>query len=252
MGLSTLASAATIVIIIIFAFTGLQIMTSNLDEANLLIKQKAKLIDKTKNSQIIITDFNATNITTLLVNVTFYVLNDGANNMGSDCYDVFIDGYWMNKTNISSVAKPEKFDLNIWNPGETLELRALGHFEIGEHDVTVSSCHGTKSSSRFNASLCGDDLCHGGEYCERDRLACDLLCYETYCLNGCEQTITLAGSKDNFGLFCNETGGCDTNDCVCNGEGICCGAAGSSCVLNEDCCSGVCLDLDPDVCSAYP
>ncbi|MBU0762439.1 MAG: hypothetical protein KKD39_05385 [Candidatus Altiarchaeota archaeon] len=253
MGLASAAAAVLIIALTLTAGYQLMNMQSANDETYSQTRGRAMLSEQNRHSKISVVSFNSTNITVQVINTTLYVENIGSQNMETDCVDLYVDGAWVKKANISVMLKPTRFDSNIWNPSEILLLSSLQTLAVGEHNATVVACTGASAFGRFNASICGDSTCHGGEYCIRDNIACDLLCYITICEDGCNQTLTPQGEKDNFGLVCNETDGCPTNDCVCNGAGDCCGATGSPCTDNLQCCSGLCLPPSPSrMCSAYP
>ena len=225
---------------------------SEFQDETMNIRDYGKKTGDLHRASINFANFNVTNITPQLLNITFYLVNNGSGNIPTGCEDVIIDGVWVKTSNKSNTIIPTAFDEFVFNPSETLLVSVLHSIAVGEYNATVIACNGLSATMLFNASKCGDDLCHGGEYCAADDIACDLICYSTKCIDGCEQILTPPGDTDDFGLICNETGGCGAGNCVCDGVGNCCGASGSPCSGNGQCCSGVCLPTDPTVCSDFP
>jgi archaellum component FlaG (FlaF/FlaG flagellin family) len=252
MGLAPTAAA-----VIIFVLTTAAVMTvleaqMEADKSLIDLGERARILERNIKSDIQASGFNSTNTTETLINTTLYVINSGTVPMLTDCVDLYINGSWVAKHEIEAVVVPDRFNPHLWNPSETLLISFALEMPVGEHSAKIISCTGKSEDMLFNASKCGDGICHGGEYCEKDSIACDLLCYDTECMGGCVQTLTPAGERDSFGhLFCDETGGCITGDCVCDGEGGCCGAQGSECTNNNHCCSGLCIS-ETNACAPYP
>lgn len=226
--------------LVIVVFCSLAVMYFNLGKSDVALKSRERVLEGEVRSAVAYVGFNSTNVTDVDINVTIYVKNAGAVNMLPRCCDLIIDGVWVLKNHLTSYVAPQVFDPGLWNPSETLLMSTVSDFDVGEHNFTFISCAGDKFSGRFNASKCGDGICLGGEYCDSDDIACDSQCYTSLCQGGCIQNPIPAGLKDNFGVVCNETGGCATGDCVCDGVGGCCGAPGSACTIGSECCSGSC------------
>ena len=225
---------------VIVVFCSLALMYFNLGKSDVALKSRGRVLEQRVRSAVAYVGFNSTNVTDVDINVTIYVKNAGAVNMLPRCCDLIIDGGWVLKNSLSSAVHPDVFDPMVVNPSETLLMSTVSDFDVGEHNFTFISCGGDKFSGRFNASKCGDGICIGGEYCEADDIACDSQCNTSLCQGSCIQNPIPDGLKDNFGVVCNETGGCATGDCVCDGVGGCCGAAGSACATGSECCSGSC------------
>jgi hypothetical protein len=102
---------------------------------------------------------------------------------------------------------------------------------------------------------CGDNICSPGENCPADAVGCpDNVCYEPTCTNGCGEVFVPVGQKDET---CNDTAGCASPPCGCNGSGSCvtitsCGnlicEPGEDCIIcHKDCACSTdekCCDID--------
>jgi archaellum component FlaF (FlaF/FlaG flagellin family) len=249
MGLNALAAGLAVgFVTLLILYAGAQTHSDNLQAAQHL-RERALILEFEARTSIEHMGFNSTNTTNTVINTTVYVKNTGATSVDPSCAQLFLNGEYINPNIMSYTVLPGIFSRGLWEPTETLALSFQKELEVKEHNLTFTGCGRDSHTKAFNATKCGDNTCLGGEYCPIEDILCDLLCYHTACHNGCAQTLIPAGGMDHFGpLYCNETGGCATGDCVCDGEGGCCGAEGSACTQNTDCCSGIC-DM---TCSAYP
>jgi len=253
MGLSSIYFTVVLAFLAITAAMGMMMMAADYSKSDVDMKDRTDILEPQMKSAVGWAGFNSTNITAEEINVTLYLENTGSTNLQTDCLDLFIDLAWVDHSDLETLPRPSTFDPMLWNPSEQLQLSTLQDIDVGEHNATVVTCGGVAADGRFNASKCGDGTCTGGEYCGGDDLSCDLFCYTTRCEDGCFQQLVPAGGVDNLGLFCNETGGCDTDSCVCDGAGNCCGAGGSTCIQDGECCSGSCPPPGPEkTCSPYP
>lgn len=254
MGFSTYAFAAALLAVSYLFVSSITNVHDTLSADDL--RAHAGTVRDSKASSISIASFNSTNMTGQLKNITLYVKNTGSLTMQTHCVDAFINSDYIDPANTSSTVRPGLFNPHLWNPAETLVLELLHEIPVGEHNATVISCLGDSDTMAFNASMCGDGICHGGEYCGLDDDACTagLICHVGVCGPGCSVSLTPAGETDDSGdQTCNEFGGCETDSCVCDGEGGCCGAGGSVCQRGTDCCSGSCPPPGPvKYCAAFP
>jgi len=244
MGLASIAASLTLACLVVAAFLALTLSYAEYGRWELALKERERILEDKIRSSISIVGFNCTNITADTHNATAYLKNTGLTSMHADCVDYIIDGVWASKPNVEAVPLPGRFDQMVWNPSETLAISAYRDLDPGEHNATLISCQGDRVEARFNASKCGDGVCHGGEYCLADNSSCpDNVCREPTCLGGCGQ-ITISNAPD-VGQ-CDDTfsdGLCLSAPCECGPGGACCGVEDAPCESAANCCPGyACTD----------
>ncbi len=221
-------------------FIGGLLMTMDEQVASIFSMRKMKdPMAELQCTDMRMTGFNYTNYSTP-DKVELYFTSYGCALMETDCLDLYIDGFHIERQNLTVTILDTDYDPNHWNPDEEIEVETLTDLTVGEHTARLAACNAAYNEGVFNASLCGDATCTGGEYCDRDNSTCtDNVCYEPRCWNGCiEYAITSAedaGECDNTGT------GCNTDGCECDGSSNCCGSDGSTgCTVGDDCCAGIC------------
>jgi hypothetical protein len=239
MGLSSMAAAAMLAAVVLAAVLGMAVMDGWRGDSASALRERAQILEGGSREAVSLQGFNATNLTDTVMNVSLRLFNAGSTPIRPDCLDLYVDGSWVGKTVMSAAPIERRFDEGLWNPGETLQLDARVLAAVGEHNATVVSCGGAKAEGRFNASICGDNVCLGGEYCARDNSSCpDNPCHNPVCLNGCGQTAITDAVDPGQCDGGNEAGDCLRSPCQCGPDSVCCGVNLANCADDANCCPG--------------
>jgi hypothetical protein len=244
MGLSSIAASVVLVTMVILAVSTLAIIYGDLFSADTVEKERAQILQTNARSSVKYIGFNSTNTSQTVINVTIILENTGSASMKIDCNELAIDWRWLSPQAIDAIVAPARFSPGVWDPSERLYLSSLQEIEAGEHNMTFVSCLGNGATGAFNASICGDLRCEGGEYCSLDNSSCpDNVCYVPMCLNGCTQSVIKndidVGQCDSN----NHAGQCLSVPCQCGPTSVCCGLAHATCTTEQNCCLGfTCLE----------
>jgi hypothetical protein len=223
----------------VIIISGLLMVMDDLVASSFYLRETQKPLREHHGTEMDLAGFNYTNYSTP-DRVELYWRDVGNTVLETNCLDLFIDTLRIERENLTLTLLDTSFDPDFWNPDEVIEVETLTDLSVGEHAARLVACNGAFNEGLFNASRCGDGICTGGEYCNRDNSSCtDDVCYEPLCLNGC----TEVGITDDIDIGeCDSSGtGCVTDSCICDSSSNCCGADGSTgCISNSDCCSGAC------------
>ncbi|MFH1055773.1 MAG: hypothetical protein V1744_06760, partial [Candidatus Altiarchaeota archaeon] len=94
MGFSSVISALIVATFIILVGSAIFLGHSGYTKAELGLKSYERMSEYGRRTAIAYSDFNCTNTTDTIMNVTLYILNDGSSSIRTDCIDLLIDDGW--------------------------------------------------------------------------------------------------------------------------------------------------------------
>jgi archaellum component FlaG (FlaF/FlaG flagellin family) len=239
MGLSSLTAMVVLVFLAASMVFAMMMAYSDYNKSDLALKERERMLESQRRGSLMFVGFNSTNVTDKYLNVTLYIKNTGSQSVRTDCIDLYLDGGWVNGSNITETLHPDAFDPGLWKPFDILLVSSLQDIVVGEHNATVVSCAGIGAQGRFNASRCGDGRCEGGEYCELDNSSClKNICHIPYCLMGCNESPIINDIDTGFCDSANHAGSCIGLPCQCGPSSVCCGLATANCNGDDNCCQG--------------
>ena len=117
--------AVTIVFISILITQQLVMSAYNMHSEALDIREYGARTGDSHRSYIDFADFNVTNITSDVLNISFYLVNNGSGNIETGCEDIMINGSWIPDFNESITIVPTDFDEYVFNPSGPNRIHAI-------------------------------------------------------------------------------------------------------------------------------